>query len=104
MLITEIRSIVPDHLWLSPAFGADTLELDLSGEVFDVPAVLGLCAEIEDLMRPAGRGRHWGMLMFGTATQLAPHFPLMANFRALAVQFDPTSKVRNAFLHHHVFG
>ncbi len=59
---------------------------------------------IEDMLLPLGARPHWGKLMHADAAQLAPLYPRLSDFRALAAHYDPAGKFRNAFLEKHVFG
>ena len=104
LLVTEIRSMGADALWLSPAQGRDTVGIHFSWHARD-PAVVGaLCQEIEDLLRPLGGRPHWGKILHTAAAELAPLYPRMDDFRRLATRYDPGGKFRNGYLDRHVFG
>lgn len=104
LLVTEIRSMTADALWLSPAQGRDTVGIHFSWHERDPAAVGALCREIEDLLIPLGGRPHWGKILHATAARLAPLYPRMDDFRRLAARYDPDGKFRNAFLDRHVFG
>ncbi len=102
--VTEIRSMTADDLWFSPAYGAETIGIHFSWALREVPEVMALCAEIEAMLLPLGARPHWGKVILSPAAALAPLYPRMWDFRALAARLDPAGKFRNAFLDRHVFG
>jgi xylitol oxidase len=59
---------------------------------------------VERALEPFAPRPHWGKLFVATAEELAPRYPRMADFRALANRLDPNGKFRNEFLDRHVFG
>jgi alditol oxidase len=100
---TEIRSMVGDGLWLSPAYGDDRVGIHFSWQR-EPHAVQAMTAEIEALLLPLGARPHWGKILHARAEQLAPVYPKLPAFRELAGSYDPGGKFRNAFLDTHVFG
>jgi xylitol oxidase len=103
LLLTEIRSMAADALWLSPAYGADALAIHFTWKRAPA-AVATITRDIEDMLLPLGGRPHWGKLMHARADRLAPLYPRLAEFRELACAYDPGGKFRNAFLDTHVFG
>ncbi|MSP01371.1 MAG: FAD-binding protein [Acetobacteraceae bacterium] len=103
LLTTEIRSMAQDSLWLSPAHGRDTIGIHFSW-ARDLEAVPRISAEVEPMLSPLGARPHWGKIIHARARELAPLYPRLEDFRALARRFDPGGKFRNAFLDAHVFG
>jgi len=103
LLATEIRTIAADDLWLSPSYGHDTVALHFTWQM--QPAeVANITRRIEDLLLPLGGRPHWGKLIHAGADRLAPLYPRLPDFRALADRYDPAGKFRNVFLATHVFG
>jgi xylitol oxidase len=103
LLTSEIRSMAADDLWLSPAYGHDAVALHFTWQ--HRPAeIAALSRQIEDMLLPLGGRPHWGKLMHTGADRLAPLYPRMGDFRALAGRWDPQGKFRNVFLERHVFG
>lgn len=100
---TEIRSMTGDGLWLSPAFGGDTVAIHFSWRR-DLDAVADITAEIEAMLLPLGARPHWGKIMHMPAATLLPLYPQLPAFRDLARSWDPTGKFRNEFLDRHIFG
>ena len=104
LIVTEIRSMAADALWLSPAQGRETVGIHFSWHEREPAAVGALCREIEDLLIPIGGRPHWGKILHAPAVRLAPLYPHMDDFRRLATSYDPRGKFRNGFLDRHVFG
>ena len=99
---TEIRTMAADGLWLSPAYGRDTVAIHFTWKR-EHEAVGRITREIEDLLLPMGGRPHWGKLLHADADALAGAYPQMSAFRALAESYDPGRKFRNAYLEAHVF-
>jgi len=103
LIISEIRTIAADDLWLSPSYGHDTVAIHFTWKP-DPVAADAITTEIEALLLPLGARPHWGKLMHARAEQIAPLYPRLAEFRRLADEYDPDGKFRNRFLVAHVFG
>jgi xylitol oxidase len=98
LLVSEIRAIAGDDLWLSPCHGGDRVAFHFTWQPRqpEVEAVLPL---LEERLAPFGARAHWGKL-FHTAGS----YPRLADFRTLAAELDPAGKFRNPFLDRHVLG
>lgn len=103
ILAAEFRSVAPDDLWMSSAYQRETICLHYA-TIADpgVPDVM--LPAVEDALAPYAPRPHWGKLFVATAEEIAPRYPRMDEFRALANQLDPAAKFRNEFLYRHVFG
>lgn len=101
--VTEIRTVASDQLWLSPAYGQDSVGLHFTWKPLqdEVEKVLPL---IEERLAPLDARPHWGKLFQADAAALAPLYPRFADFRDLAERMDPEHKFRNDFLARKVFG
>jgi xylitol oxidase len=103
LLVSEIRTMAGDNLWLSPNYGTDSIGLHLTwGQ--DQDAVEAVLPVIEAELAPFGARPHWGKLFDGDASRLAPLYPRFADFQALAGRLDPEGKFRNDFLDTKIFG
>lgn len=94
--VTEIRTMRADDLWLSPAYGVDTVGIHFTwhrdARIFDVlPA-------IEDVLLPLGARPHWGKVTCATPQQVARAFPRWSDFVGLADEVDPHGKFRSRFV------
>ena len=97
LLVSEIRTMAADSLWLSPNYGTDSIGLHLTWRQ-DQPAVEAMLPVIEAELAPFGARPHWGKLFDGDASRLAPLYPRFADFKALAGRLDAEGKFRNDFL------
>lgn len=103
LLVSEIRTMAADSLWLSPNYGTDSIGLHLTWRQ-DQPAVEAVLPVIEAELAPFGARPHWGKLFDGGASRVARLYPRFADFKALAGRLDPEGKFRNEFLDTKVFG
>ncbi|GGR71608.1 xylitol oxidase [Nocardioides luteus] len=94
LLVGEIRAVAADELWLSPAYGTDTLALHFTWKA-DPDGVRALLPELEERL-PEGTRPHWGKL-FATADPGAG-YPRWDDFRDLVRRFDPERRFWNAWL------
>lgn len=97
LLVTEIREIAADELWLSGAFGTDAVGIHFTW-LPQQDAVDALLPRIEERLLPLGARPHWGKRFQADADALAPLYPRFDDFRALAAAHDPRGLFRNAFL------
>ena len=95
--VTEIRRIAADDLWLSGASGTDAVAIHVTW-VADQPAVERVLPLIEERLLPLGARPHWGKLFAADAAAIAPLYPRLDDFRALARRHDPRGVFLNDFL------
>ncbi|MFD3455534.1 D-arabinono-1,4-lactone oxidase [Streptomyces sp. NPDC058691] len=95
--IGEIRSIAADELWLSPAYGRDSVAFHFTW-IPDTVAVLPALKAIEQALRPFSARPHWGKLFTTPAADLPGLYPRYDDFRALAARQDPSGTFRNDYL------
>jgi xylitol oxidase len=97
LLVTELRTMRADTLWLSGAYGTDAVGIHFTWK--KLPAeVNALMPELEAHLLPLGARPHWGKVFAAEADQLAPLYPRFENFLALARRHDPNGVFRNDFL------
>ncbi len=101
--ISEVRSMTADDLWMSMAYGRETIGIHFSfyrqQDVID-----RMLPRIEATLAPFAPRPHWGKAFAATAAELAPRYERMTDFRALAARLDPRGAFRNAFLERHGLG
>jgi xylitol oxidase len=103
LLVSEIRAIARDTLWLSPFYEQDSIAFHFTWK--PRPAeVLAVLPTLEHALAPFGVRPHWGKLFIGSADALAAVYPRLEDFRRLAGELDSGGKFRNAFLRSYVFG
>jgi alditol oxidase len=101
--ISEIRSIAADGLWLSTAYGRDSVGIHFTW-VKDLDRVLPVLAVIEERLAPYEARPHWGKLFTTAPEVLGGLYPRLADFRALARRYDPDGAFANAYLRRHLPG
>lgn len=103
LLITEIRTIAADDMWMSPAYRQDSVAIHFTWQQ-DWPAVKAVLPEIERALAPFGVRPHWGKLFTMAPAELRSRYKKLPEFVALAKKFDPQGKFRNDFLDKYIFG
>jgi alditol oxidase len=99
--VSEVRTIAADDLWLSGAYGGDAVGFHFTW-VRDRSGVYAALPAIEDALLPLGARPHWGKCFVAGVDRLAPAYPRLDDFRALAERLDPERKLRNEFLARHL--
>jgi alditol oxidase len=103
LLITEIRAVAADKLWMSPCYEQDCVTIHFTWKP-EWPAVQRLLPVIERELAPFQPRPHWAKLFSVAPADLRARYPKMAEFVALATKRDPAGKFRNAFLDRNIFG
>lgn len=94
LLVSEIRTIAADDLWLSPSHSTDCVALHFTWRR-DVPAVTAFLPQLDDALAPFAARPHWGKLFVTTSERLQQAYPRLDEFRALADRLDPSGTFRN---------
>jgi xylitol oxidase len=94
LLVSEIRAVAADQLWLSGAYDRDTLAIHFTwrNAPGQVDAVL---APVEAALAPFGARPHWGKVSHVSAGQLARLYPRLPDARALFGRLDPGGRFSN---------
>ncbi|WP_243715950.1 FAD-binding protein [Actinomadura darangshiensis] len=95
--VSEVRTVRGDDLWLSPAYGRDTVTLHFTWHN-DPGAVLPVVAELEERLVPLGARPHWGKVATMSAGDVIAGYERAEDFARVASEFDPDGKFRNAFV------
>jgi xylitol oxidase len=95
--VSEVRTIAADELWLSPAYGRDSVAFHFTW-VKDEAAVAPVLAAVEERLLPLGARPHWGKLTTAPAGVVAARYERLADFARLAAEHDPEGRFRNAFV------
>jgi len=103
LLITEIRAIAADNLWVSPAYQQDSIAIHFTWKP-DWPAVSKLLPVIEKELAPFNARPHWAKLFTISPQILHSRYERMPDFIELAKKYDPQGKFRNDFLNKNIFG
>lgn len=94
--IAEVRTVLADDLWLSPAHGRDSVTFHFTW-VKDLARIRPLIAEVEDALMPLGARPHWGKLTALAPRDMAALYEQIGAFAQLARKFDPSGTFRNDF-------
>jgi xylitol oxidase len=102
LLISEIRTIAADDLWMSTAYKQDSIAIHFTWKQ-DWPAVSRLLPQIERALAPFTPRPHWGKLFTMSPVELRSRYERLPDFVALAKKLDPQGKFRNKFLERNIF-
>lgn len=101
LLISEIRTIDADSLWMSPCYKQPSVALHFTWKQ-DWPAVSQLLPAIEKELAPFEVRPHWGKLFTLSPASLRARYEKLDAFRKMAAEYDPRGKFQNAFLKQHL--
>jgi alditol oxidase len=97
LMVSEIRTVAADDLWLSPAHGGDVVALHFTWHP-DEARVRALLPDVEAALRPFGARPHWGKLFTTDAAELERCYPRLPDFRDLVRRYDARGAFRNDYL------
>lgn len=101
LLISEIRAIGADDLWMSTCYERNSVTLHFTWKQ-NWPAVSKLLPAIEKELAPFHPRPHWGKLFTIPSEQLHASYKKLPEFLSLRKQYDPDGKFQNEFLRTHV--
>ena len=97
LLISEIRTIAADELWMSPCYQQDSVAIHFTWKQ-NPDEVSKLIPMIEDELAPYKVKPHWGKLFSVKPARLHERYEKFADFLALIKKYDPEGKFRNHYL------
>lgn len=97
LLISELRTVAADDLWLSPANGRDSLAIHFTWRN-DTPAVLGVLPAIEGALAPFVPRPHWAKLHTMAPQTVLATYPELPRMRDLIARADPAGVFRSEHL------
>ena len=103
LLISEIRAVAADNLWLSPCYKQPCVTIHFTWKP-DWPSVSKLLPVIEKELAPFNARPHWGKLFSTSPVALKSIYEKLPDFIQLSAKYDPRGKFRNDFLNKNVFG
>jgi alditol oxidase len=95
--ISEIRTVRADDLWLSPAYGRDSVAFHFTW-TGNAAAVVPLVAAIEERLAPLDPRPHWGKISTMAPQTVIASYERAPDFAQLMVELDPTCTFRNDFV------
>jgi len=102
LMISEIRTIAADNLWLSPCYEQPCVSIHFTWKQ-DWPAVRKLLPVIEKELAPFKARPHWGKLFTTSPAELKSIYQKLPDFIQLSKKYDAQGKFRNEFLSTNVF-
>ncbi|WP_276374837.1 D-arabinono-1,4-lactone oxidase [Chryseolinea sp. H1M3-3] len=103
LMITEIRTIAADDLWMSPCYHQDSVAIHFTLNQ-NTAGVMRLLPKIEEKLSPFDVRPHWGKLFTLDPKVLQSRYEKLNDFRALISKYDPDGKFRNEFVNRNIFG
>lgn len=97
LLISEVRTIAQDDLWMSTAYGRPSVAIHFTWKQ-EPEAVGRLMPIIERELARFDVRPHWGKLFTIPAATLRQRYERWDDFKALTARLDATGKLRNDFL------
>lgn len=102
LLISEIRTIAADDLWMSPCYKQGSVAIHFTWKQ-DWPAVSRLLPVIEKELAPFRVRPHWGKLFDMGRSVLATRYDRLPDFRRQIAEYDPRGKFGNDFLKNYIY-
>ncbi|MFC8721616.1 FAD-binding protein [Kitasatospora sp. NPDC057198] len=93
--ISEVRTVAADTLWLSPAYGRDSVAFHFTWKP-DPAALAPVLADVERALLPLGGRPHWGKVTHAPQAA-ATAYERLPDFLALRQERDPQGKFGNRF-------
>jgi xylitol oxidase len=96
LIVSELRYVAADALWLSPAYERDSLAIHFTWKRHPLE-VQDLLRLIEELLSPYQARPHWGKWFTMDASRISGLYRRLPDFTALVNEFDPDGKFNNEF-------
>jgi xylitol oxidase len=103
LLISEVRTIAADNLWMSPCYKQACVAIHFTWKQ-DWEGVRNVLPVIEQGLAPFNARPHWGKLFTMSQARLQALYEKLPDFQAMLRRYDPEGKFRNAFLDRYIFG
>jgi xylitol oxidase len=103
LLVSEIRRVAADRLWMSTSYEEDSVAIHFTWKR-EPDAVYEMVTQIEEALIPLEARPHWGKVFHADAATIAPLYKHHADFVRLVERLDPRGAFRNTWLKTHVLG
>ena len=103
LMITEIRTIAADNLWMSPCYKQDSCAIHFTWKQ-DWVSVSRVLPVIEKELSPFKARPHWGKLFTMSPSRIKPLYPQLSSYQGLLAHYDPQGKFRNRFIDTNIYG
>jgi xylitol oxidase len=97
LIISEIRTVAADRMWLSPAFERDCLAIHFTCHR-DLPALKAALPAIEAALKPFDPRPHLAKIFTMAAAEVQLCYPKLPQFQTLRKKLDPRGKFANPFI------
>lgn len=94
--IAEVRTIAADELWLSPAYGRDSVGFHFTW-IRDLDRVLPVVRLVESALMPLDARPHWGKVWTVDPATVLARYPRADDFVALRRRLDPQDTFANPY-------
>ncbi len=95
--VSEVRTVRGDDLWLSPAYGRDSVTFHFTWRRA-WSDVLPVMTAVEQALAPLGARPHWGKLTAIGPAQIVRHYGRAADFANVIREHDPDRVFGNALI------
>jgi xylitol oxidase len=102
-LVSEIRTVAADGLWMSPEYERDAVGIHFTWKPQQQEVERAL-VEVERELAPFQARPHWGKLFLMGAESIGRLYERRDDFAGLLERVDPRGALRNRWLEKHVFG
>ena len=102
LMITEIRTVAADDLWMSPCYQQDCVAIHFTWKQH-TKEVGALLPVIEKELEPFKARPHWGKIFTMDPDTLRSRYEKLPAFIDLVKKYDPEGKFRNAYLNHNIY-
>lgn len=102
LLVSEIRCIASDDLWLSPCYQQDCVAFHFTWKQ-DWRVIQEALPEIEKVLAPFNPIPHWGKLFTMSPETIQSRYQKLPEFIELTQKYDPDGKFRNEFVDKYLF-
>ena len=103
LMISEIRTIAADNLWVSPCYQQDSVAIHFTLKQ-NTEGVMNFLPKLEEKLSPFGVRPHWGKLFTLDASILQSRYSRMNDFKQLTKRYDPDGKFTNDFINAKLYG
>lgn len=97
LIISEIRIVKADKLWMSPCYQESCVTFHFTWKQ-DFKALIKLLPIIEKELYPLGAKPHWGKIFTMSPQKIQSSYRKLDDFKTLLKEYDPHGKFYNNFL------
>ena len=101
VLVSEVRTIAADDLWLSPAYRRPSVAFHFTWRP-DWPSVRAMLPVIEAALEPFEPRPHWAKLFTMDPEVVRSRYERIGDFGDLTRRMDPDGKLRNDFIRRYI--